>query len=170
MALAQTKPQRDPDLPGLAPAWKITLPQDALDAADAAGVGESWLLHSPGSHPFWDWHFLAMVHLRDMPGQTQPPVRHSPEMTHEIMCFAIDPDKPLPDPDYWYIRESPGILLTPPDFVVQFQVGSDEQAEGVLDAVMRTAVSGVSVDSDLRTWWDTSIKATAQHYLEGKHE
>lgn len=160
------RPKRDPDMPGVAPAWKIDV-GDA-DPTGKAPVGDSWLLHSPMSHPFWAWHFIAMVHLRDVPGQEKPPHKAFPAASHEIMCFAINPDKPLPDPDDWAARAD-GIFLSPPDFVVQFEVLSDEHAAGVLDAVMQTAVKGMSVDSDLRSWWDTSIKATAAHYREGVH-
>lgn len=163
----QAKPEREPDLPGPAPAWKITIPDD-LDTTGKAGVGDSWLVYSPLSHPFWAWHFIAMVHLRDVPDQEQDPIKDFAEATHEVMCFAIDPSKDLPDPDNWMERED-GIFLSPPDWVVQFHVHSDQQAQGVLEAIMRAVTGGQSVDSDLRSWWQTSIQATAAHYREGVH-
>lgn len=156
-------------------AWKFPLPDD--DGGDwrrAAGLDANFLIFAPGAHPFWSWHVLMAIHLRDVPGQDKPPVKRSPSVTHELMVYALDPDVPPPDPRNWPLPADGGEprlrMLSPPDAVVQFEVGSDEHATEIVTLAAQACTAGHLIpDSDHRALWDRTIATTAQHYREGRH-
>lgn len=153
-----TPPKHDPDRAGdVAKGWHITAKnKTALDA---------WLIHHPTSHPFWSYYLVSLIHLRDVPG-VPPANKQFDAATHEILFLTLDPENPLPDPRKWTDPK----FLTPPDLAAQFEVNNDTEAQAVFEAVLDTIIKrGYPLDSDHRSWWETSIRATAGHERTGEH-
>lgn len=167
--------EAEPDFTGpFGRAWKFPLPADSDDWRIAVSLDANYLIHAPAAHPFWAWHVLMAVALRDVPGQP-PAVKRSPDMTHELMVFALDPEFPAPDPRVWPMPPDNGEprplqMLQPADAVVQFHVDSDRHATEIVRLAAKACTDGVLVpDSDHRAAWDRTIATTAQHYREGRH-
>lgn len=159
--------RRAPDVKGqYAEAWLCTPhPQTAAEQAALA----TYLVKMPNTHPLWDHWIITAVHLRDIEG-APPAKKQYPEAEYELMILAlnpeenpaeIDPDN-LPRPLPW---------LSPPDAIVQFHCnGMDQAAVRITQLVIETIGRGrVSPDQDFRSFWEQSIKTTAQHYREGRH-
>ena len=171
---------REPDYDGVAKVWRINRTQQVIGAhRQSWGYADSsladWIVHGP-YHPLWSWWYVGVVHLRDIPG-APPPHKQYTEAEYEIMCLSLNPnphDNRPSTPDLVQIEAGdihgglPG-FLTPPDWVVQFDGVTDEQAVKVGDAAMRAISRGQSCDSDFRAWWTSAIKATAQHFADGIH-
>lgn len=157
---------RKPDLSGIGEAWIIENTQKRKDDTDHASV-RNWLVKGP-FHPFWNHWYVGVVHLRDLPNQSRPPSKKTPDMTHEFMIISLNPqiegevvkgkmrdfdpdDMPYPLP-----------FLQPLDVVVQFKCASDAHAVDVCDAAINDIISGgSSPDSDFRGYWEKVIPATA---------
>ena len=88
---------------------------------------DTYLLHRPGAHPCWSWYVVTGCSLRDVPGVAPAP-KHGPDMTHELIVFALDPAW-TPGPDWC----SPGDgrwakhWLKPANLICQGVAESDEQ-------------------------------------------
>jgi hypothetical protein len=122
-------------------------------------------VHQPGAHPWWSWYAIAGVSLREQEG-TPAPVLRFPSATHEFMVLALDPGKPLPQIRNW----EGASYLKPFDLVHQVELPGDEQAQEIVDLIVRRAVcDGMSLDEDNRARWQRSLDTTAQHYREGRH-
>jgi hypothetical protein len=165
---------RAPDLTGLGTrAWRIA--RTAITAPEQDATISAWVINGP-FHPFWHWWMLAVVHLRDVPGQSRPAHKDFPEAEYEFMLLSMNPDKGEPDVDAWERGEDwgdtkQGKYLTPPDAIVQFTTGgSDEVARQVAeDAVARIVERKTSPDSDYRSWWERAIPQTVEHIRFGQH-
>lgn len=105
------------------------------------------LLHRPDAHPVWPSYVVSLVHLRDVPEQSKPPHREYSDSTHEILCFALDPDV-KPDPlDSGSIR-----VLTPSNLTYQLRALSDALALSVFSQfVGALSRRELSPDSDFRS-------------------
>ena len=128
---------------------------------------ESYLVHRPGSHPFWCCYLFAVVHLRD-DGVSDPAKKKFPEATHELQILSINPEymkTPQPGVPIGELR-----LLTPPDLVYQFQ-GTDDEAERLLTDFVKVIVArlDVSPDVDFRPYWERTLAKTLEHYRTGGH-
>jgi hypothetical protein len=180
MATAQARPGWLDDAPPpafegpLGKAWKYPLPTDDGDWRLAVSLDANYLIFAPSAHPFWAWHVLLAIALRDVDGQP-PAHKHYPEATHELMVWALDPDHPPPDPRAWPMPPDDGSprplqMMQPADAVVQFDVASDEQATEIVTLAAKACTTGLLVpDSDHRGAWEDTIATTARHYREGRH-
>lgn len=152
---------RDPDMAGpCGRAWTYRIPKE-----NNSGVA-AWLVNRPGAHPFWQWWFVAMIHLRDTPG-LPPAYKRYPEAEYEFMIYSIDPtDCPNPEPD-----DPDGYpALSPIDVVEQFHGVSDVDASRICEGAIRAIVNGVaSPDQDYRSVWRAMLETTVQHFKEGRH-
>lgn len=93
----------------------------------------------PGQHPLWSRYSLNLCHLRDCAGIT-PAKKKSPDMTHEIVVFAIDPD--FPEEAF----QEGGIgHLEPLNHVVQFVAKSDAKAVEVAIVMALKLVVGQEI-------------------------
>jgi hypothetical protein len=149
-------------------AWRFVKPPADDNPRQQITVGDSWLVFAPEAHPLWSWHAIMAVALRDVEGLA-PANKSYPEAEFEIMIFALNPERPLPDPRVW---PEPGDLsvLEPEDVAVQFDGVTDAQAAEILELCARACTAGYLVpDSDYRTAWKDSIAATVSHYAEGRH-
>jgi hypothetical protein len=156
---------RPPDLQGpMGRAWKLAIQTQHVDQMATLSF---WLIDAPHSHPFWPWHVLALVHLRDIEGQSKPAHKRYPEAEYELLILAIDPEVCPPDPDDY----DGGFTLSPPDVMEQFDVkGSDHDAIRIVEASVRAIVNGhISPDQDYRSTWAGMLKATADHFKSGAH-
>jgi hypothetical protein len=134
---------REPDRVGLAArAWRI--PPVGRHERDF----HAWIIHAPSSHPLWPWHALAACQLDGIPGFPEPH-RRSPDATHELAMFALNPDHYPPNVDGGKIYH-----LTPADIVEQFSGMSDAGMALLLDLCLAAVCDGVlGADSDWRAQW-----------------
>ncbi len=129
---------------------------------DAVATVAFWFIHAPGQSPAWDKYGLGVVHLRDVPGQSRPPVRRFPSMTHEVLLVAYDPqrDPQATDPESW----SP---LHPVNLCEQVALPGDAAAAELLDLCARAVVAGVLwAEAPLagqREPWRSALAQTASH-------
>jgi hypothetical protein len=110
-----------------------------------------WFVHAPWMHPFWCWHYVSVIHLRDLPGQSKPAVRTVPGATHELIVLSVDPDTPpdLKTADLGRVK-----YLTPPDVVQQFIAANDAEALRRIEEGLGLTVDGqLTLDSDGRMAW-----------------
>lgn len=157
---------RAPDVTGAGKwrAWRCPRPETGVPDHQAHIGG--WLLHCPGAHAFWSYWWIALIHLRPIPGVKAAHIK-TPGAGWEMICFAQDPGTE-PDPDRAVETFKP---LSPIDWVVQFgDVKDDHEATRVAGAVVDAIMRGdVSPDSDFRSFWERTIPATAKHFAEGAH-
>ncbi len=159
--------KREPDIKGqFAEAWQCKLePKNE----DQTATLVAYIIKMPDAHPFWDHWFIAMIHLRDIPG-ARPATKKYPEAEYELIIYALDPRKnPVEiDPDN---LPDPMPMLHPVDVVVQFDCsGMDEAARKIVVLAIQCMTRGhASPDQDYRSFWERTIQETARHYREGKH-
>jgi len=110
-----------------------------------------WLVHAPWMHPAWSWHYVGLVHLRDLPGQSKRPVLTVDGATHEFLVMAVDPSQTI---DLGADKWEPLKLLSPISIVQQFVAAGDAKAlERVEDCLALVARDIVTLDSDGRHMW-----------------
>ena len=110
-----------------------------------AGVS-SWLIEAKWAHPIWHSYALHCYHLRDVPSLGHP-VIYLPGATHELILFALDPDKPRDLADF-------PAHLHPPNFAAQFVAEDDEAAALLVAAAVDEIVEGkLSPATDFRRQW-----------------
>lgn len=155
--------KRAPDVIGVAQAWKVDLDHLEIpdtteqDLADNSGL-RVWIVEAPWAHLAWHSYFISLVHLRDNPNQTRPPMRKFPEATHEVMVWVLDPRVPREPIVEGKARAA---FLTPQNFIAQF-VATDEEALRRVDAVVTDICAGTfSPDTDFRPLW---IKRFGGHF------
>lgn len=161
---------RDPDIRGpYGEAWDLDLVPKPGDPPDVLGSLRGFLVRAPKRHPLWEHWIVCVVHLRPIPGQSRPAVKHYPEAEYEMLILALNPEKAPHDPDGW--REKGFAWMTPPDVVEQFHGVTDSQAAKLCGLVVRHIVEqGASPDQDYRTYWAKMIHGTVAHYRDGRHQ
>lgn len=146
--------------------WKTPLRQ----IPEQTQIG-GWLVEQLGVHAFWSRWLIALVHLRPVERLAEPPKLHFPTATHELVAAALDPES-YGDHDKILAGEieDDWKWLQPLDQVHQFQVTSDDMALVVVDKHLDAIAAGqLSPDSDFRSFWERSLRATAEHYVKGVH-
>lgn len=98
-----------------------------------------WNLTLPGQHMLWDRYSLNLCHLRDCAGIT-PAKKSSPDVTHEIVVFAVDPRFPEN-----LFQEGSIAHLEPLNHVCQFTADNDQKAVEVADAMVQRLVDGMEI-------------------------
>ncbi len=173
-ALGVTAWARTPDLTGPAGrAWRWQFTDNDRARPEFGTSVAQFLIHQPGSHPWWTWYVLSLVHLRDTPGIPHA-VKHFPAAAYEVMVIAMNPEQPVPEPaGVPGVDGRPGLpFLTPIDQCHQIGAlpGGDEKARELLDVVAMAVVNGHLIcDQDHRTQWAGALIATVQHLREGVH-
>jgi len=128
------------------------LPDKGMEhPADDAGLG-AWWIHAPWmSCGAWHWHYVSVVHLRDLPGQSKPPKRLFPEATHEVVAFAIDPACHIdPEADQLTMPR----FLAPISIGQQFTAANDAEALALIERCLDLVVAGnLTVESHDRSTW-----------------
>lgn len=157
---------REPDIKGpFGRAWFIQVKTENPDHNACLG---SWVVNVPGAHPFWEHWLVAVVHLRDMPGQSKPAYKKYPEAEFEFGIHSISPETcPQPDPDK-ALEGYP--LLSPADVVEHFHGVSDKDALRIGEGAILAMVNGrMSPDQDFRSMWSRLITGTVAHFRSGAH-
>lgn len=157
---------RAPDYDGPFRVWRV-----ALDAPEKRATRDSeaclvgYLVDAPGAHAAWRCWSLSLVHLRPVPGETRPALKHFEGATHAVISQALDPDV-APDTDdvrSWR-------FLTPIDFEVQFVASDDRTAQRAFDACVRAVATGkMSPDADYGRTWGEVLQQTATCIANGGH-
>lgn len=117
-----------------------------VDESEALGV---WLVHAPWMHMLWSWHYVGLVHLRDIPGQSKAANINVPGATHEFLAVSMSPDyePTLETLDHLH-------LLSPIDISQQFIASSDADALERVERTFPHIVAGkLSLDEDFRRIW-----------------
>ncbi len=173
--------------------WKLVHPTKDLARPDLGATIGTWLLDCPGAHPFWQWYFVAAIHLRAIEGVAPAHITRK-GATHEVMVMALQPPalarekqatrelvETLCDGDDYdadlvdrAMVQTRGALalpyMTPFDVVQQVVAKSDQiAAQAVFLCVRACCVGQLSPDSDFRSAWARMLDDTIRHYEEGKH-
>jgi hypothetical protein len=151
-------------------AWRLNLlPVGHRPTADHDGTVAGWIVHSPGSHPFWSFYLISVVHLRPIDG-VKPATITRPGSTHEVVFLALNPEQPLP-PSLTVDKDFAPQFLTPVDLVHQFAVQNDAVADEILTLIVSEIIQGGTMpDQDNRTRWAFLIDSTVDHYNRGTHK
>ena len=160
---------REPDFKGVfGSLWRVAKPDAAkLEMPDWQATLGQWLLTVPGAHPVWHSYALGVIHLRDIPG-VRPAHKQYPEAEHELLLLALDPEKPLPDPDD--VANFKPAYLTPLNLVEQFHGVTDEQAVEIAEWLGRSFIDGLAnPDTDYRTQTQLLLRKTVEHIALGGH-
>jgi hypothetical protein len=159
---------RPPDIAGRSTnAWRLT---PTAETAKPSGL-DSWLIHDPGIHAFWSWWIVSGCSLRDIPGA--PPAKlQRPDMSHEILILALNPEKPPIDPDLPVGLGGQRVHhLEPLDLVCQVGGITDEDANRLIMLLCRVFCDGLShPDADFRVVNEQMVIGTAAHFAAGMHQ
>lgn len=119
----------------------------------STGLGD-WLIEDTVTHPFWNYHVAALVHLRPLAG-VAPAVITRHRASHEFMLMALDP-KFENEYDPTDLNTIVGHIMTPPDYVGQLVLPSDQRAITVCQFAIQKCVNGeLPADADYRAAWDS---------------
>lgn len=142
------------------------------DGAPADAQIASWIMHVPGSHPFWTWYAMECVTLRPIDGMP-PAVLRFPGAAYELLVISLNPEHPAPHPHRLGAEGNPVHHLMPPDQVLQFPAlkGGDDQAREITGLFAKAVVNGVLVpDQDHRERWRQTMAKTIEHFTTGHPE
>jgi hypothetical protein len=130
--------------------------------AEGRPFGAQWVLTVPWAHPLWSQYWVALYDLTTKHADGTVPMIARPGMTHEMILWAINPDKPV---TVWESRPD-GCLLTPPNHGYQFKAESDEEAEARIAKIsLAIEERGISPDTDWRgVWNELFIDGVSLHY------
>lgn len=164
-----TEIKRDPDHEGTAgKAWRWDLPGNVPNVETNI---DSYLICTPGSHPFWWWYMVAMIDLREHVG-IPAPHKQFDTAEYEIQVVALSPEHPVPEPEGNPFVEQSLKLMQPSDQIIQ--VGSfnkgDDDAREMLRLIIKACVDGYLVpDQDHRQRWAHVVANTYEHMTTGGH-
>lgn len=143
-------PATEPTLTGAhGMAWLIDLEAIAAKhpgSAPAEAQACGWLVYAPYAHQLWHSYAISCINLRDIPGI--PPAKlNLPGATHELMVFALDPERPM------RVDDRPA-YLAPANFVAQFIEPTDEAAAArIRQAVQDVCDAKLNPDTDYMRHW-----------------
>lgn len=136
-------------------AWAVDL--DAIRATakrtEDGGVAE-WVIEATWAHPLWHSYLIMLLHLREFKGQPRPPVIYLEGATHEIILFALNPEKPRT------VHKHPE-WLEPANFSAHFIEPSDAAAKARVEKDIHDICDGVlSPDTDYTQHWIARYNAS----------
>lgn len=160
MARQRGEDLHNPDFAGeYGRAWEVLVDPDKFERVEQSASLGTWLIEAPYAHPAWNYHGVALMHLRDIPG-AGPAVIIRPGATHELWVHALDPtyENHVDPTDITTLH-----TLEPPDTVEQLILPSDERAIEVARLAVQKCVTGELVpDSDFRADWQQFLRAQEQ--------
>lgn len=134
----------------------------------------TYLVTSPGWHPLWSQYVLSVITLDD-DDQLPPPHRKFDGATHELIVFAINPDKRLTAADVTgHSRTGDLPFLTPINIAEQFECTSEE-IHAVAWLCCRAVVHGrlnpetADAPTLIRGAWLTACTKTLAHLRGEAH-
>lgn len=174
----------EPDISGhAARAWKFVCSPEER-ARKPHGL-DMYLIHQPGVHAFWSWWMVTGCDLYDDPDPNTwgklPPKKRNNVNTHEFLCFALSPESGhyagTEPPEGWDSDAdiAPGRpwahFMRPAEFVHQEQLRDNEQANEIMRLFVKAVCDGITAaDADFRSKNIGMLKATAEHFRQGKHD
>lgn len=115
--------------------------------------GAQWFVDAPWAHPMWRQYLVGVCDLTT--ALTEPPLLYAEGVTHELVVYAVDPDKLVTSFD----AMPQGYLLTPANHVHQFVADSDEAAQARIQRlVTMIEARELSPDTDFVTVWEELFK------------
>lgn len=136
----------------------------------------TWLITAPQYHPLWSQYNLGMVHLRDEDGLGPPQRLDFAGATHELLVFALNPDKgPYDEADFARFAVEGGMpYLTPQNIGLQFEMSDTEAvdlAEWAIKGVVHGALNPETADAPerIRELWKGSMVKTLAHMRGEAH-
>lgn len=124
--------------------WTVIASDDDPNSVFDCGM---WLIWAPWAHPLWQYHWISVVHLREVEGRDKPKIQFQ-GATHEVISLAQNPDiEPILEP----LQLAP---LMPVNFAEQFIAANDAAANLQIEKLVKmVAQGGLSPDSDFRPAW-----------------
>jgi len=115
-----------------------------------------YLIDAPWAHPIWSQYILLAYDLTT-PIEGQPnPTLYRPDVTHEVMLFALDPDNPKIQPRSFQDQKIE--FLSPANFGYQL-TSTNKDLEEILDHLAeRFERRLMSPDTDYRGSHDAFFK------------
>jgi hypothetical protein len=144
-----------------------------------------YIVHQPGVHLIWSWWLITGCDLYEDDRSTEwgrlPPVKDSDAVTHEFVCYALNPETGhfagTEPPDGWDATETdpPSRIgrhfMAPPEFVHQETLRDNDQANEILRLFVKAVCDGHTfADADFRSTNVRVLTATADHFRRGLHE
>lgn len=133
------------------------MPDKGMDTPqDDAGLGV-WLIHAPWmAGGVWHWHYVSLIHLRDLPNQSRRPHLEFEGASHELIAFAIDPSVEL----NLSVGQPPRLkFLSPVSITQQFGPLTDAEALQKVELCLDLVVQGrLTVESDGRATWQHLLR------------
>lgn len=136
-----------------------------------------WFLSAPPAHPLWPHYLFFCVHLRDVEGQSRPPLLRYPDASHDLMLVALNPELgPWTAENVVEKMLAPrqrSAFLSPLNVSEQLRNVTDDQAVELTRLLARGLVDG-QVPIEPNDWgggvrWQTVITATLEHIRMGGH-
>jgi hypothetical protein len=173
-----------PDITGRAGrAWKFKI--DAREAAAKPHALDAYLIHQPNVHAIWSWWLFTGCDLYDDPDSATwgklEPKKVSPGMTHEFICYALSPESGhyagTEPPEGWDSTEASNPArvfrhhMVPMEFVHQERLRDSDDAREIQRLFVQAVCDGkTAADADFRGRNVMMLKATAEHFRQGKHD
>lgn len=111
-----------------------------------------WVIEAPWAHPAWHSYSIFCQHLRPLPGYDIPVHVHLEGATHEMIVFALDPNKDRESLIKTGIVE--GRWLESANFAAQIIATDDEAAKVRIQSAVQEIIDGkLSPDTDFRAMW-----------------
>jgi hypothetical protein len=107
----------------------------------------------------WEWYAVELILLREIPG-VPVATRQSPEMTHELMIFALDP-KSLGGKESEPLKYS---MLQPVNVVAQFSCDDDQRIRTAVDMAVDACIDGYL---SLEAGWEVGVTGVFHSDLDG---
>jgi hypothetical protein len=105
-----------------------------------------WIVEARWAHPLWHSYEIACYHLRPLEGFNKPRF-YTPNATHEMILFALDPDSPRT------VTKTP-VRLHPANFAAQFWEADDTDAERRIQKCVEEILAGqLNPDTDYTSQW-----------------
>lgn len=121
----------------------------------------TWFVCAPWAHPFWSYYVISLADLTT-PIDNFEPEKVSPDMTHEILVYALLPEYDhrytvgMVKDDYDFSQFEQHPFLAPANHAVQFAARDDEHAQRVGQFLYKKIRSRVlNPDSDAVAMWQT---------------
>lgn len=119
---------------------------------EECGDLSSWIIEAAWAHPVWHSYWLHLQHLRPVAGErgAHPLKIHLEGATHEMVLFAIDPEKARqPQIETGLVH-----YLLPGNFAAQFIEPDDDAAiERIRKTVQLICDGNLSPDTDFLYEW-----------------
>jgi len=126
---------------------------DELQNEPGGAWSATWLINAPWAHPVWSQYMVLLYDLTTVVEGGQPLILYKPDVTHELMMYAVDPkirideEKPLTEQKF--------TLLQPANYGYQFVAENNEAAQQrVQKLVDRIDAYTLSPDTDYRSVWN----------------